>query len=181
MAAAEGMSTGEGDDFLVIESVESKVRWFNGFNNSRGRTPYDKKSVENGVDIIRYGEGKDDTHGAEVVMSLACIRETTVRGCILGKAIYATRAPWDLGSAHFLFVDELLEIPSKLETDLDGSDTTESPEVAIAYPLELFLYLFHDATSNVEAVVGTMRGFGLEAHGRIVAVFEVQKQPKNRG
>ena len=115
MTAAEGMSTGEGDNFLVVESVGVKV---SGGPKARANrevhTPYGKKSGGSGIGTIHCGEG-EATYGAEVVVSLACIRETTVWGRILGEAIDATRAPRDLGATHFLPRDELPQIRSKYE------------------------------------------------------------------
>ena len=60
------------------------------------------------------------------------------------------------------------------QADLNGGDTTESPEVTVAYPIKFFLYLLHNAASDVETIVGTVRGLGVEAHGRIVAVLEIR-------
>jgi hypothetical protein len=52
-------------------------------------------------------EWNDITNCAEVVLTLSSVREATIRGYILGKAINATRTPRDLRTAHFLPGDEL--------------------------------------------------------------------------
>ena len=53
MAAAEGVSTGKGDDFLVIESVRSEVRCLKGFGKSISHTPYGRRSGGKGVSMLR--------------------------------------------------------------------------------------------------------------------------------
>jgi hypothetical protein len=53
VAAAEGVSTGEGDDFLVVESVRSEVRCFKGFGKSINHTPYGRRSGGKGVSMLR--------------------------------------------------------------------------------------------------------------------------------
>ncbi|KAJ3508430.1 hypothetical protein NMY22_g16622 [Coprinellus aureogranulatus] len=54
-------------------------------------------------------------------------------------------------------------------TNLDGGDTTESPEVTVGDPRELLLDLLHQVASDVETSVGTVKGLGFESHGSIVA------------
>ena len=86
--------------------------------------------------------------------ALGGVREATVRGSIFGEAINTSWPPWDLGSSHLL----------------DGSDTSKGPQVTVADPRELGLDLFHQGSGNIQAVIGTMDGLGLEAHGGIVAM-----------
>jgi hypothetical protein len=123
VAAAEGMSTGEGDDFLVVESVElKKVRWLSKARANRQVIPHTVENLARTA-LVRFvaGNEKDGTYGAEVVLSLGRIRETTVWGCVLGKAIDTTWAPRDLGATHFLPRDELPQLPRKCEiTDRPG-------------------------------------------------------------
>ncbi len=183
VAAAEGMSTGEGDDFLVVESVELKVRWLTGSSKSRGHTPYGRKS--GGTASARFVRGKDKMALTERrwscarlasgrrpsgVASLAKPSMRPGRHGILGPPISCLEMSYLRYCAN-----------ARSQTDLDGSDTTESPEIAVAYPLELLLYLLHNATSDMETIVGTVRGFRLEAHGSIVAVFENQRQHYRNG
>jgi hypothetical protein len=49
-------------------------------------------------------------------------------------------------------------------SDLNGSNATEGPQIAIANPRMLLLDLLHESASDVETCVGTMEGFGFEAH-----------------
>ena len=65
---------------------------------------------------------------------------------------------------------------AKSQTDLDGSDTTESPEVAVTNPIKLFLYLLHNAASDVETVIGAVRGLRIETHGSVVTLSRNHKQ-----
>jgi hypothetical protein len=111
------------------------------------------------------------TYGAEVVLSQSCVRETTVWGRICGKAIDTTRTPRDLRASHFLDRNKLTR-PSEIyeTTDLDGSNTTESPKITITYPFEFLLDFLHYTTGDMETSVGTMKGLGLKTHGSIVAI-----------
>ena len=89
--------------------------------------------------------------------ALGGVREATVWGSIFGEAINTPWPPWDFGSSHLL----------------DGSDTSKGPQVTVADPRELSLDLFHQGSGNVQAVIGTMEGFGLEAHGGVVAMHSL--------
>ena len=55
-------------------------------------------------------------------------------------------------------------------TDLDSTDASKSPQVAIADPRELCLDLLHELASDVETIVRAVKRLGLETHGSIVAV-----------
>jgi hypothetical protein len=111
-----------------------------------------------------------------VVLSLGCVRETTIRGRVLSKTVNTTRTPWNLRAAHFLPGYELPQPPQKIcaVIDLDSSNTSECPKITIANPIKFLLYLLQYTTSNVETIVGAMESLGFETHGGIVAVLVYQ-------
>ena len=64
-----------------------------------------------------------DTYVANVVSTLGSIREAAVGRALSGEAVNTARAPGNLGATELL----------------DGSDTSQGPEVAVRDPRELLL------------------------------------------
>ena len=86
--------------------------------------------------------------------ALGGVREASVRGSILGEAVNPSWPPWDFGSSHLL----------------DGGNTSKSPQVTVTDPWELSLDFLQQSSCNIQAIVCTMEGLGLETHGGIVAI-----------
>lgn len=93
-------------------------------HSARKRTPCGRRSKsEQG----QYRESWDtygmDTYVANVVSTLGGIREAAVGRALSGEAVNTARAPGNLGATELL----------------DGSDTSQGPEVAVRDPRELLL------------------------------------------
>jgi hypothetical protein len=87
------------------------------------------EAAESGISIISKEKKVPVPHTVKDVpdmrSALSGIRETAIWGDILSEAINAPWPPWDFGSSHLL----------------DGSDTSKGPQVTVADPRELDLYL----------------------------------------
>lgn len=61
---------------------------------------------------------------------------------------------------------------------LDGANTGECPEVPVTNPRVLGLDFLEETTSDVQAIVGSVKCLGLETHRCIVAVKHIISQSK---
>jgi hypothetical protein len=102
----------------------------------------------------------------EMILGLGRIRETSVGGSVLLESVNPTWTPGD----------------SRASGLLNSSNAAECPEIAVRDPGELLLNLLHVFAGDVlklsvgmllqdviyEAVVRSVLGLGLEAHGSVV-------------
>lgn len=91
--------------------------------------------------------------GAEVLLLLGSVRETTVGSAVRDVTVVAAGSPGDLGALHLL----------------DGGNTSKGPEIGVGDPGELLLNGVEEVTGSVKTSVGavvTLRG---ESHGSTVA------------
>jgi len=91
--------------------------------------------------------------GAEVLLLLGSVRETTVGSAVRDVAVIAAGSPGDLGALHLL----------------DGSNTSEGPEVGVGDPGELLLDRVEEVTGSVKTGVSTVVTLRRESHGSTVA------------